>query len=425
MPAADAGDGYFGNVDFAVTANGITWNNFEGGFQYYQQPVVEDIDPKNGPSSGVGIINFYGQNFRADYPLAELGCKVGESTGRAYYVSPRQVKCVVEDLPLLGEDEDPLPAQVSLNSYSYTELTSGTYFRPYGVLRLLPSSGPVGGVTTVLVEGRGFVGEDGVTPRCRFGTPANFAIVEAEILSYTRLACRTPEALPLTPTAALPRDVPFSVALSGDEFNPWTSTTHRFRFYQQPVIGSVVPTEVEVGRIAEVFVYAARDSEFPEPMPLAPLAQGQDAGDDAPAASRPGELGATKCRFGRFGEASAIVINSTTIKCTTPPADDTPDAIYRETVAFTVAMNGQDFKEDAATADFTFVGTAPYVSFATIVMTLLAIAFVGFAGTLCTSEWFRASQARDGASAVRRGPARGGRDGRLRAPQGAYAQDGN
>jgi len=136
MPPAEGGDDYFGNVDFAVTANGITWNNFEGGFQYYQQPIVEDIGPKTGPNSGVRIINFYGDNFRADYPLAELGCKVGESTGKAYYINEHQVKCVVEDLPLLGEDEDPLPAQVSLNSYSFTEPSSETYFRPYGILRL-------------------------------------------------------------------------------------------------------------------------------------------------------------------------------------------------------------------------------------------------------------------------------------------------
>ena len=64
--------------------------------------------------------------------------------------------------------------------------------------------------------------EEGVTPRCRFGSAANFAIVEAEILSYTRLACRTPEKLPMTPTAALPIDVPIAIAISGDEFNPWT-----------------------------------------------------------------------------------------------------------------------------------------------------------------------------------------------------------
>jgi hypothetical protein len=35
MPAAEEGESYFGNVDFAVSANGITWNTFEGGFQYY------------------------------------------------------------------------------------------------------------------------------------------------------------------------------------------------------------------------------------------------------------------------------------------------------------------------------------------------------------------------------------------------------
>ena len=32
MPAAEGGDSYFGNVNFAITANGISWNNFDGGF---------------------------------------------------------------------------------------------------------------------------------------------------------------------------------------------------------------------------------------------------------------------------------------------------------------------------------------------------------------------------------------------------------
>jgi len=235
----------------------------------------------------------------------------------------------------------------------------------------------------VVAQGQGFVAEDGAVPRCRFGTPANYAIVEAEILSYTRIACRTPETLPLTPTSALPRDVPFSIAISGDEYNPWTSTSHKFRFYEQPVIEKVEPEEVEVGRIAEVYVTAADDSEFFDPMPLAPLSMG-DEDSESDATAHPGGLSAIKCKFGRFGEANAVYINSTTIKCTTPPADDPPDQIYRETVVLGVAMNGYDFLEDSSTTEFVFVGTAPYISFATIVMTLLAIAFVGFAGTLCT-----------------------------------------
>jgi hypothetical protein len=69
-------------------------------------------------------------------------------------------------------------------------------------------------MTTVIVQGQGYSEDPGVIARCRFGTPANYAIVEAEILSYSRMACRTPDFLPLTPSAALPRDVPFSVALT-------------------------------------------------------------------------------------------------------------------------------------------------------------------------------------------------------------------
>lgn len=44
---------------------------FPGGFQYYQQPIVVDIDPKNGPAHGVGVINFYGSGFK-DFALADL-----------------------------------------------------------------------------------------------------------------------------------------------------------------------------------------------------------------------------------------------------------------------------------------------------------------------------------------------------------------
>lgn len=86
-----------------------------------------------GPSEGRGVVNFYGDNFRADYPLAELGCKIGTARGRAEYVSERQVKCIVENMPLPAEDQDSLPATVSLNSYSYTTPTEKTMFRPYGI----------------------------------------------------------------------------------------------------------------------------------------------------------------------------------------------------------------------------------------------------------------------------------------------------
>ena len=237
--------------------------------------------------------------------------------------------------------------------------------------------------------------EEGITPRCRFGTPANFAIVEAEILSYSRLACRFPENIPLTPTAALPRDLPFSIALSGDEFNPWTETPHKVRFYEQPVIEKVDPIEIEVGKIVEVYLTVAEDSEFFDPMPLSPIPDSETIKDqsnlsDEQQENKPLSLSPIKCRFGRFGETNAMYINATYIKCTTPPTDEPPDSIYKETVVLSVAMNGQDFEEDKSELEFTFIGTAPYISFATIMLTLIAIGIIAVAVIFMATDFMNA-----------------------------------
>ena len=156
-------------------------------------------------------------------------------------------------------------------------------------------------------------------------------------------------------------------------------------------------------------------------MPLTALAMSDESNDSDSPVTRPGGLSAMKCRFGRFGEATAVFLNSTTIKCTTPPADDPADSIYREAVSFGVAMNGYDFQEELSPVEFTFVGTAPYISFATIVMTLLAIAFVGFAGTLFTSDYYQVSSLRSSNFAPGSGGHRGGRDGMLRSQPSGMA----
>lgn len=86
--AAEAGPDYFGNVDFAISVNnGADWHTFSGGFQYYEQPKVDDIHPKSGPAHGVGVINFYGSGFRSDYALVDLECKIGNNIGVAVFIS--------------------------------------------------------------------------------------------------------------------------------------------------------------------------------------------------------------------------------------------------------------------------------------------------------------------------------------------------
>jgi hypothetical protein len=178
MPAALGGNNYFGNVPLSVAPNGHDWNNFLGGFQYYPQPIVDDIFPKAGPNHGVAVVNFYGEGFRDDYNLADLACKIGDAVGKAVYQSPKHIKCVIEGMELVNEGEY-LGAQVALNRHSWTNLTNATFFLPYGVEQVYPNSGPSSGVTDVIIQGKGFVEEDGNAARCRFGTPANYAIVDA------------------------------------------------------------------------------------------------------------------------------------------------------------------------------------------------------------------------------------------------------
>lgn len=165
IPPSGEGDDYYGNVDFAVTPNGKDWHQFEGGFQYYPQPVVTDISPKQGPARGVGVINFYGSGFRADFPLAELGCKVGKSKGQAYYVNKNQIRCVIEDIETVPEGEL-LPASLALNSYSWTKNDEDNadcrdrvggdeacklQFVPYSVSQIMPASGPTIGGSEVMI----------------------------------------------------------------------------------------------------------------------------------------------------------------------------------------------------------------------------------------------------------------------------------
>ena len=388
MPAAEQGEDFFGNVEFAIAANGETWKYFEGGFQYYKNPIVEDIYPRNGPAQGIGIINFYGSGFRADFPNADLGCKIGNSVGHAVFISDTQMRCVVEDIETVAEGER-LPAQAALNSYSWSELndddgdTGETYFVPYSVSQIFPQSGPSAGGTDVIIQGRGFVESESGTdlPRCRFGTPANYVIVDADILSYNRMACRTPEGLTAAKPVQWPADVPFSIALSSDSFEPWTQTSHKFRFYQQPTVSRVEPNKVVVGRIQEITVFIdaeldAPENVFFEPMPVRMVKEeNSDEDEEGGYMATMRGFGQLKCSFGRFGDTEAVFVDENTLKCATPSVAEDPNDIYMEEVSLSVSMNGLTFanEDDDSNPVFTFEGTGEPMGLLPVVLFILAL----------------------------------------------------
>jgi hypothetical protein len=119
MVKAKLGDTWFGTVDFSVVIDG-NWHKFTGGFSYYPQVTLEDMYPHIGPSEGRGAIYFYGQNFRNDMVNVDIGCKIGESTGKGELVASGTIRCSVPEMEL-AEEGQTLPASVSLNSYSWAE----------------------------------------------------------------------------------------------------------------------------------------------------------------------------------------------------------------------------------------------------------------------------------------------------------------
>jgi len=110
---------------------------------------------------------------------------------------------------------------------------------------------------------------------------------------------------------------------------------------------------------------------FFDPIPNSMAALHTDAQGDDELAIGLSIQSSIKCKFGRFGESVAVFLNETAVKCVTPSIPEDPDDIGRETVPFTISMNGQDFKGDDDDVDFTFIGTGSDTGFGGIVLLII------------------------------------------------------
>lgn len=327
------------------------------------------------------------------------------------FVSVNQIRCVVEDMEQVGENQR-LSAQVALNGYSWTatndqpEESGSTFFVPYSVNAIFPNSGRVTGNTEVLIIGSGFVEDETYTPRCRFGTANNYAITEAQIISYHKMVCMSPPMPALNAMGSrslasefgesLPLEIPFSIAMTQDQFEPFTETHHRFRYYKSPVVSEITPNEVSVGLITEVLVTidpsSGPSNVFFEPFPSEAgkfdlSNSGSDEASEVAAALLMGNH--IKCKFGRFGETLAVFVNETSIKCVTPSVLDEPDDVYRELVTFSIAMNGYDYDFEVNSFDFTFVGTGSYFGLGPAILGILLVGVVLIAFILFTQNYYQ------------------------------------
>lgn len=74
--------------------------------------------------------------------------------------------------------------------------------------------------------------------------------------------CKSPAEFKLPETSDSTISVPIGIGFLEDEFEPWTESTHRFRFYSPPSLVRAEPEEIEVGKMAEVYIFADDNSEF-------------------------------------------------------------------------------------------------------------------------------------------------------------------
>lgn len=173
-----------------------------------------------------------------------------------------------------------------------------------------------------------------------------------------------------------PADVPFSVSLTTDTYEPWTDTGHKYRFFKQPILSKIEPAEIDVGQLAEVYVSIDPETTgssniFFEPIPAAMQQFSHDSGDDV--GPTLAQFSYILCGFGRFGETRAVYLNETHIKCMTPSVTEDPEDIYKEQVNFQVSMNGFDFEDADASITFTFNGKATSTGMVMYVILILLL----------------------------------------------------
>lgn len=216
MNPAKGGLNFTGLVDIGIILNGIDINNFSEGFYYYNQPIIHNIYPKFGPSKGKGIVKVFGDYFKDNFKNANPMCKIGNIRGKSNIINKNELNCEFDHIPLLPINKT-LNFSYALNNYSFTEGNPEFYYIPYGINKIMPSSGPINGATRIEVFGAGFF--DTNKARCRFGVPGYFYYTEAQIINYNLLICSSPLNFKIPNFAEIPFSIPFSIAFSEDDFS--------------------------------------------------------------------------------------------------------------------------------------------------------------------------------------------------------------
>lgn len=194
---------------------------------------VAKLTPSSGSSKDGATIHIAGELFMAS---DSLGCRVGDISVAAKFVSPTHISCTVMG-PIAPESVE---VTVTDNGVDFVAAGTFTFLPESTVTDLNPSSGPFSTEGSVLLKGTGFSSFD--RPLCSFGGD----MARAEVISPTEVMCTTPAVARSVSSRSMP--LPVSVQFSNHGFDlngePDRDATpgHMFMFYDEPFVSSLTPS---------------------------------------------------------------------------------------------------------------------------------------------------------------------------------------
>ena len=216
-----------GTVDIELTANNIDFNPTGQTFEYVDPAVVTSVTPTHGPMSGESSVVIAGSGF-IDGPDKAVYFGFYDATADCTWDSPIQITC---DAPAVL-DSGALAVETTNNGADYS--SSAVLFTFDELVRIdefVPRNGPVGGGTTIVVHGSGFL--DTPDLKCEF---TGHAPVAATFISSTELEC-------VAPNEGSAGAVEVEVTNNGVDF----SHSHQYyTYYPVPTVDSLTDTLITV-----------------------------------------------------------------------------------------------------------------------------------------------------------------------------------
>ena len=254
-----------GDVDVAVT-NDFGSDTLNNGFRFNNAPDITSIDPTNGPAVGGTAVTIYGSDFTTSADTdVDFG---GAAASDVVVVDQSTITCTTP-----AHAAGAVDVEVTNSNGSDTLPSAFTYHNAPSISGVDPDEGPVGGGTFATITGSDFttVGSTTVT----FGGTAASGVT---VVNATTITCTTPA------HSAGSVDVEVSNDFGTDTLN------NGFAYHNPPVISWIDPVNGPAAGGTSVTVHG---NDF------------TSSGD-------------TDVYFGGSAASNVVVVNSTTITCTTP-----------------------------------------------------------------------------------------------------------